>query len=177
MRALLLLLPLALVACQPATDSESVASTEPTPAEATTALASAPVQLVSDAPTLTVYKSPTCGCCSLWADHMEAAGFDVVSIDRTDMDVVKDSLGVPQDIASCHTATVGDYVVEGHVPAEQVARLLDEEPEVRGLSVPGMPIGSPGMEVGDRRDAYDVLVVGQDGEAAVYASIPGNAAP
>ena len=126
---------------------------------------------------MTVYKSPTCGCCAMWVEHLEAAGFKVESVDRTDMGAVKDSLGVPRDLSSCHTGVIDGYVVEGHVPAEQVARLLEERPEAKGLAVPGMPIGSPGMEMGDRRDPYDVLIVGEGGEAAVYERIPGNTAP
>ena len=136
-----------------------------------------PAALVSDAPPMTVYKSPTCGCCALWVEHMEAAGFDVVTEDRDDMAAVKDSLGLPSDLSSCHTGVVDGYVVEGHVPAEHVVRLLDERPEALGLAVPGMPIGSPGMEVGDRRDPYDVLVVDGAGEAAVFARVPGNTQP
>jgi hypothetical protein len=179
MRALLLLPLLALAACQL---SESSAA----PADATTDLDAAaedaavtlPAVLVgADTPTLTVYKSPTCGCCSLWVEHMQAAGFTVEVQDREDMAAVKDSLGLPADLSSCHTGVIDGYVVEGHVPAEQVARLLAEKPEAMGLAVPGMPAGSPGMEMGDRRDPYDVLVVGPDGEAAVYTHIEGNTQP
>ena len=113
----------------------------------------------------------------MWVEHMEAAGFQVEAIDRDDMAAVKDSLGLPSDLSSCHTGVIDGYVIEGHVPAEQVARLIEEKPEALGLAVPGMPIGSPGMEQGDRRDAYDVLVVGSEGEAAVYTHIEGNTQP
>lgn len=137
--------------------------------------------LPADAPTLTVYKSPTCGCCTAWAEYMEREGFRVQTEDVTNLAAVKDSLGVPSDLSSCHTGVVSDgssrYVVEGHVPVEQVRRLLAEGSDVRGLAVPGMPIGSPGMEQGDRRDPYDVLVVGPEGEAAVYERIPGSGTP
>lgn len=180
MRLLLLLLaPLALAACQiddSAAEPPAPTDLDPVAEEAAVTLPASAL-VGPDAPTLTVYKSPTCGCCQMWVEHMEAAGFQVESRDRTDMGVVKDSLGVPSDLASCHTAVVGDYVVEGHVPAEHVARLLEEAPEARGLAVPGMPIGSPGMEMGDRRDPYDVLIVGEDGEAAVFSHVPGNTQP
>jgi len=122
-------------------------------------------------PTVTVYKTPTCGCCTLWADHMTEAGFEVERIDVPSLDDVKARLGVPNQLASCHTAIVGDYVVEGHVPAEDVRRLLDEQPpEAIGLAVPGMPIGSPGMEVEGRpADRYEVYMFTRDGRAAVFA--------
>lgn len=176
MRLLLLTLaPLALAACQ--LDAPT-ASAEPPAAEETAAVTlPASTTAPADAPAITVYKSPTCGCCAMWVEHLEAAGFDVTSVDRTDMGVVKDSLGVPGDLSSCHTAVVDGYVVEGHVPAAQVTRLLEERPDALGLAVPGMPIGSPGMEMGDRRDPYDVLLVGEGGEAAVYEHVPGNTAP
>ena len=177
MRPLLLLLALAAVsACR--VDDSSAAPPEPSEAEATAAV-TLPASAVApaDAPTVTVYKSPTCGCCAMWVEHMEAAGFDVVTVDRTDMGAVKDSLGVPSHLSSCHTGVVGDYVVEGHVPAEHVARLLDEAPEASGLAVPGMPIGSPGMEMGDRRDPYDVVVFDEGGDGAVFAHVEGNTAP
>ena len=167
---------LALSAC--ATDAPpETSSSADLDAHAEDAAVTVPATLVGpDAPTMTVFKSPTCGCCSMWIEHMEAAGFTVDARDRDDMVAVKDSLGLPSDLASCHTGVVDGYVVEGHVPAEHVARLLDERPDVLGLSVPGMPIGSPGMEMGDRRDPYDVLAVSAGGEAAVFASIPGDGA-
>lgn len=126
--------------------------------------------------TVTLYKSPSCGCCRLWGEHMEGEGFAVVSRDVTDMTAVKDSLGVPSTAGSCHTATVGGYVVEGHVPAAQVRRLLRDRPDARGLAVPGMPLGSPGMEQGPQREAYNVLLLDEQGNTSVYESIPGTAA-
>lgn len=123
-------------------------------------------------PTVTVYKTPTCGCCTLWADHMEEEGFTVERIDVPSLADVKARLGVPAQLGSCHTALVGDVVVEGHVPAEDVRRFLAEPPpEAIGLAVPGMPIGSPGME-DPRRPAqeYDVYMFTRDGRAAVFAS-------
>src|SRR4051794_25985666 len=92
-------------------------------------------------PVVTVYKSPTCGCCSKWIDHMKAGGFEVKALDVEDIDLVKKTYGVPPGLASCHTALVGGYVLEGHVPAESVTRLMRERPAVAGLAVPGMPAG------------------------------------
>lgn len=121
-------------------------------------------------PTVTVYKTPTCGCCVLWVDHMTEAGFEVETVDVASLEDVKARLGVPNTLASCHTAIVGDYVVEGHVPAEDVERLLAEQPDAAGLAVPGMPIGSPGMEVEGRpADSYDVFLFTRDGRARVFA--------
>ena len=162
---------LAVAACQPA-------DVAPAPADGTQAApatsGAAVVPVSADAPLVTVYKSPTCGCCAMWVEHLEREGFRVESRDRADMAAVKDSLGLPPDLSSCHTGVVDGYVVEGHVPAQYVRQLLDERPDALGIAVPGMPIGSPGMEVGDRRDAYDVLIVDESGEAAVYASVPGS---
>ena len=176
MRSLFLLPLLALAACQLADSSAAPSDPAVAPPVAPDVVQTAAL-VGPDAPTLTVYKSPTCGCCSMWVEHMEAAGFQVEAIDRDDMAAVKDSLGLPSDLSSCHTGVIDGYVIEGHVPAEQVARLIEEKPEALGLAVPGMPIGSPGMEQGDRRDAYDVLVVGSEGEAAVYTHIEGNTQP
>lgn len=121
-------------------------------------------------PTVTVYKSPTCGCCTLWADHMAAAGFTVEAVDVADLDAVKRQLGVPRSLGSCHTAVVGEYVVEGHVPAADVKRLLAQKPEAAGLAVPGMPIGSPGMETPGRApERYDVALFTRDGRATVFS--------
>ena len=162
MRSALALL-LVLSACQ--TEAPGEASTSEAPVET--------AALPADAPVLTVYKSPTCGCCSTWATYMGRQGFRVETVDTDDLAGVRDSLGVPGDLSACHTATVGGYTVEGHVPAEQVRRLLAEKPAARGLVVPGMPLGSPGMEQGDTRQPYDVLLVDDAGEAAVYAHVPG----
>lgn len=123
----------------------------------------------AEQPVVTVYKSPTCGCCTDWVDHLRENGFAVQVEDVGNVQPVRERLGVPQQLASCHTAEVGGYVVEGHVPAAEVKRLLRERREVVGLAVPGMPVGSPGMEQGDRRDPYDVLAFKQDGRVGVYA--------
>ena len=115
-----------------------------------------------------VYKSPTCGCCGKWVDHLKANGFRVVTHDTDDVMTHKYRLGVPPGLGSCHTAEVGGYLVEGHVPAVEIKRLLKDRPLARGLVVPAMPMGSPGME-GDRRDPYEVLLVNRDGSTHTYA--------
>lgn len=124
----------------------------------------APDQLTVD-----VYKSPTCGCCSKWVDHLKANGFKVRSHDTHDVVAHKARLGVPYGYGSCHTAEVGGYLVEGHVPAKEIKRLLKEKQRARGLVVPAMPIGSPGMEEGSRKDPYEVFLVNRDGSTKTYA--------
>lgn len=116
---------------------------------------------------LVVYKSPTCGCCDKWVEHMQDAGFSVEPRDRVDLDPVKAEHGIARHLQSCHTAVIDGYVVEGHVPADLVRRMLDERPDIRGLAVPGMPMGSPGME-GPYTERYDVLAIGSDGRTQVY---------
>lgn len=118
-----------------------------------------------------VYKSPTCGCCSLWNDHMKAAGFAVTSTDLADVTPIKDKNGVPAQTRSCHTALVGGYVVEGHVPADVIKKLLRERPAIVGIAVPGMPAGSPGMEMPDgRKDSYQIVAFDKQGKTSVYAT-------
>jgi hypothetical protein len=116
---------------------------------------------------VTVYKSPTCGCCSKWVDHMTASGFKVTAHDTSDMPSVKTKLGVPDAMASCHTSVVAGYVIEGHVPAADIQRLLRDKPKVSGLAVPGMVTGSPGME-GARSDPYNVIAF-VEGKTSVFA--------
>jgi hypothetical protein len=136
-------------------------------------LAASPV--VPPAPrTVIVYKDPDCGCCTLWNDHMRAAGFTLQIKDTRELAMVKASVGVPAPLQSCHTGVVGGYFVEGHVPADLVVRLLAERPAIAGLAVPGMPIGSPGME-GTPPARYDILAVGRDGATRVYATRMGRA--
>jgi hypothetical protein len=113
---------------------------------------------------ITIYKSPTCGCCAKWVDHVRAAGFAATVHDTDDVDAIKAKYGVPKGLQSCHTALVEGYVVEGHVPAADVLRLLRERPKVRGLAVPGMPAGSPGLEMGGAADRYDVVAFAADGK-------------
>ena len=118
---------------------------------------------------LTVYRSPTCNCCGHWVDHMQAAGFAVENVITDDMDAIKDQYGVPEALASCHTALVEGYVIEGHVPASDVQRLLSERPAILGIAAPGMPVGSPGMEMGDRVDPYTVVSFTANGDTATFA--------
>lgn len=121
-------------------------------------------------PVLSVYKTATCGCCGKWVDHMKANGFDARVQDVDDLDAVKKKLGVPPAVGSCHTSRVDGYIVEGHIPAGTVHRLLKERPAgIAGLAVPGMPIGSPGMEVpGGRRQPYLILTFDKDGKTTIY---------
>lgn len=117
---------------------------------------------------ITVNKTPQCGCCKKWVDHLEDNGFEVTVVDLESVEPVKQQHGVPAALGSCHTAVVEGYVVEGHVPADLIQRLLTERPKVKGLAVPGMPMGSPGME-GPRKTPYQVLTFDADGKTAVYA--------
>ena len=119
------------------------------------------------APPVSVWKSPSCGCCGAWVDHMRAAGHAVTVQDLDDVDPVKDRLGVPAALRSCHTALVDGYVLEGHVPADAVARLLRERPAARGLAVPGMPQGAPGMETGVT-EPYNVVLFGTPGGSLLF---------
>lgn len=120
-------------------------------------------------PAMTVWKTPSCGCCGNWVKHMRAAGFEVQVENVDDLGPVKRLAAVPEKLQSCHTARVGRYTVEGHVPASDILRLLKERPNAVGLAVPGMPSGSPGMENGDH-DPYEVLMLKRDGETAVFSS-------
>ncbi len=120
-------------------------------------------------PEITVYKSPTCGCCKKWISHLRENGFSVTAKDVADMRPIKQKYGVPPKLSSCHTAVVDGYVIEGHVPAADIRRLLDSRAPLWGLTVPGMPIGSPGMEQGPRREPYGVLSIDRKGEVDVYS--------
>ena len=124
---------------------------------------------VAAARAITIYKDPNCGCCKLWVAHMQKAGFIATVNDTTDMATVKSAMGVPEVLQSCHTARIGSYTIEGHVPADVIIKLLDEKPEGRGLAVPGMPSGSPGME-GGRVEGYAVVLFDKMGKSRVYAS-------
>lgn len=119
---------------------------------------------------IVVYKDPSCGCCADWVKHMRGNGFKVTVHDITDMDTVKVSMGIPAALASCHTGRIGKYSIEGHVPADLIAKLVAEQPVARGLAVPGMPNGSPGMETTGKKDKYDVLLFDAAGKTRVYAS-------
>ena len=127
------------------------------------------LESVSTLPIVHVYKSPTCGCCSKWVSHLEANGFKVEATDVDDLALVKRSFDIPGAVATCHTAIVGDYLVEGHVPAEDIIQLLKQKPAIKGIAVPGMPIGSPGME-GSNPQAYDVVSFNANGETEIFSS-------
>lgn len=146
--------------------------------DATLSSARAPVEHAAPAkdvastanqPQVIVHKNASCGCCKLWIEHMQSHGFPVKAADVDDLGPIKERVGVPYGMGSCHTAEVGGYFIEGHVPAADVQRLLAEKPKAKGLAVPGMPIGSPGMEQGDRVDPYQVFLVH---ETAVRACMP-----
>jgi hypothetical protein len=139
---------------------------------ASRALALPPVRTVR----ITVYKTPTCGCCKLWVSHAESVltrissvRYEIETLDMDDLSEVKARLGVPAALQSCHTAISGPYVFEGHVPADLVHRFLRERPKALGLAVPGMPLGSPGMDMGGRKERYDVVLFDKDGTTRVYA--------
>jgi hypothetical protein len=120
-------------------------------------------------PTITVYKDPSCGCCKSWVEHLIKHGYRVEAKDTPEMTEIKRTLGVPDRLSACHTAVVNGYLIEGHVPAADIARLLKEKPRVAGLAVPGMPMGSPGME-GPRSQHYQVLSFDKTGKTKVFAS-------
>jgi len=119
-----------------------------------------------------VYKDPNCGCCTGWGDHLKAAGFSFDVTETADLAPVRKRLGIPERLAGCHTGVVEGYALEGHVPAAEVQRLLSLRPQAVGLAVPGMPVGSPGMEAGGRVDPYKVLLVDKSGRETVFASYP-----
>ena len=148
---------------EPAVRSAEAQAPTPSPA-ATTPIVDAALPLVL------VHKSASCGCCALWVDHMRNAGFQVEVRNSDNLNPIKERVGVPLGQGSCHTAEVGGYFVEGHVPAEDVKRLLSQKPDAKGLVLPGMPAGSPGMELPDgRAEAYTVELVNRDGTTAAFA--------
>ncbi len=141
-------------------------------AAAVVAAVSVPVRAADDLPTINVWKSPTCGCCKDWIRHLEDNGFPVTFHDEGNWDA-RERLGMPVKFGSCHTGEVDGYAIEGHVPASDIKRLLDEKPDAIGLSVPAMPRGSPGMDgpqYGGVIDPYDVLLIERDGTARVFES-------
>jgi hypothetical protein len=137
-----------------------------------TALAAIPAVAAAAVPQVEVFKSRYCECCSAWVDHMKAAGFDMKVSVVNDTTAVRKRLGMPDRFGSYHSATVGNYVLEGHVPAVEVKKLLAAKPAAVGLAVPGMPPGSAGMEVGTRRDPYEVSLIDTSGHETVFASYP-----
>ncbi len=126
-------------------------------------------QSSSDSNTVTVYKSPTCDCCNKWVTHLKEHGFKVIANDTSELKQVKKKHKVPDELEACHTAIVDGYVVEGHVPADVIQKMLNEHPTAIGIAVPGMPMGSPGME-GSYVESYDVLIFDQKGNVKVYTS-------
>jgi hypothetical protein len=122
-------------------------------------------------PTIEVYKDPTCGCCGKWVEHLRANGFSARVNEIAALDAFKSRVGVPAALASCHTALVDGYVIEGHVPAAEIRRLLTDRPKARGLAVPGMPPGAPGMDI-PRAPGYTVLLFDADGTSRNYRSYP-----
>jgi hypothetical protein len=164
-RVLLPALLAALAACG-GTSDKAAEPQAPAAPPAQPAAAPAP----ADAPLVVVYKSPTCGCCVKWVEHMRQNGFRVESHDTSDVDPIKDQANVPVAARSCHVGLVGGYAIEGHVPAEVVRRLLREHPsDIAGLAVPGMVTGSPGME-GPNPEHYDIVAFTKDGQTRVYES-------
>jgi hypothetical protein len=130
-----------------------------------------PTANAASRPSVTVHKDPNCGCCGGWVAHLELNGFEVTTIETTKLNALKARLGVPFDLAACHTAEIGEYLIEGHVPASAIKRLLAERPKARGLAVPGMPQGSPGMT--GEFEQYDVILFGPN-ERRTYATFKGD---
>lgn len=173
--------PVAAVEAPSAAPSTVVADVAPVTGEADAAQSPPSPQTPEAAPLLprvTVHKSPSCGCCSAWVDHIRQAGYPVDVMDgEEDLTPLKLALGVPAGQGSCHTAIVEGYFIEGHVPAEDVVRLLAERPDARGLTVPGMPVGSPGMEVPSGEvQPYTVFLVNHDGSTTPFSEHGGQAA-
>jgi hypothetical protein len=141
---------------------------------AAAAAASLPSFARASLPQVEVYKNPDCGCCGAWVEHLKAAGFPVKVHETPDTSAVRKRHGIPDAFGSCHTGVVAGYALEGHVPADDVKRLLASKPVAAGLSVPGMPVGSPGMEAGARKDPFQVLLIDKAGRSSVFASYPRN---
>ena len=117
---------------------------------------------------ITVYRSPNCGCCGVWVEHAQKHGFKVKDIKTEEMEALKQKHNVPPQLASCHTTIVDGYVMEGHIPADDIKRFLQEKPKLAGLTVPGMPLGTPGMEAGERKQPFQVLAFNNQGEVKVF---------
>lgn len=161
-------------ACQaaPGNTAAGAASAPPAVADAVAAAAAA-AAAAQELPLVTVHKSPECGCCGVWVEHVRAAGIPVRVNDTEDMLAIKQRMGIPDEMLSCHTAEVEGYVVEGHVPVADIQRLLSERPTARGLVLPGMPIGSPGMESPDGyRQSFTVGLLEQDGKVSGFSQHP-----
>ena len=143
---------------------------------ASSSIAAAPLAALADSTThdIHVVKNPQCGCCNAWIEILEGKGFNVTTEDRSNSDlaVFKFENGIPKDMTSCHTAKIGGYFIEGHVPASDIKRLIAERPDALGLAVPAMPYGSPGMGPEDQREAYDVYIIRTDGTAELFQHYP-----
>ena len=143
---------------------------------ASSAIAAAPLVALADDTTndIHVVKNPQCGCCNAWIEILEVDGFNVTTEDRSNSElaVFKSESGIPKDMTSCHTAKIGGYFIEGHVPASDIKRLIEERPDALGLAVPSMPYGSPGMGPEDEREAYSVFIVRSDGSTEVFQHYP-----
>ena len=169
----LLIATLAAGACARAPDQPEATGAPPTAVSTgiDAPAAAAPATVDASLPLVVVHKNPTCGCCEAWVDHMRQAGFRVDVRNEDNLDPVKQRMGVPYGKGSCHTAEIGGYLVEGHVPAEDIRRLLAERPDATGLVLPGMPMGSPGMEMPDGSvQPYTVELVQRDGSTVPYAT-------
>lgn len=162
-------LPLAACDRAAAPSSAADAGGRASGASATTVAARTEETIPATGDTIEVWKDPNCGCCKNWIEHMRKHGFTVVIHDTPDVTPIKQAHGVGADLVSCHTGLIHGYVIEGHVPADLVRKLITEKPAIAGLAVPGMPMGSPGME-GASKDAYDVVAFSADGKRSVYAS-------
>jgi hypothetical protein len=173
--SLLLGTGLALSAC--ARPPETSVAATPVPASAQ--LSGEALAAIADTlPRMLVHKSPTCGCCGLWVEHLRQAGFPVEVRDQENIHPIKERLGIPFGKGSCHTAQVDGYVIEGHVPVQDIKRLLAERPQARGLVLPGMPAGSPGMEMPDGRvEPYTVELIATDGGTRPFAQHGGAGSP
>lgn len=128
-----------------------------------------PIAQAALASEINVFRSPTCGCCGLWIEHMRDAGFQINDHITEDMAAIKEQYDIPDNLTSCHTAVVDGYVVEGHIPAADVARLLTEKPDIAGITVPGMPVGSPGMESGSYVESYTVFAFDKNGTTTSFS--------
>lgn len=135
---------------------------------ATTSALSGTVFAASASQAVVAYRNPGCGCCEKWAEQMKASGFDITMQDDAELAARKAKLGIPDQLAGCHTAVIGPYVIEGHVPPADIIRFLSEKHDALGLAVPGMPIGSPGMEMGDSKEPFDVVMFKADGSSVTY---------
>ena len=155
------------------TTDNAAPSTEVSAASATSATSAVPAVSAPSASSaslvsIKVYKDPNCGCCKSWIEHLEKNGFKVEVMDMPDLSAVKSKYGVTQELQACHTGVVGNYTVEGHVPADLILKMIKEKPAIAGLAVPGMPMGSPGME-GATKEKYDILTFDRAGRTTVYA--------